>query len=301
MRVVITGATSMIGVALINECVKNGDRVLAIVREGTRRLKRLPESYLIQIEFADLDNLDNVKGDGKPYDVFYHFAWGHTSKVERDLPLAQEDNIRTTLEAVELANKLGCKKFVGAGSQAEYGNYSCEITEDTVPNPTTSYGISKLSANLLSRRMCEQLDIKHIWARIFSVYGCNDNEGTMLDYAINQFIKGETASFSAATQTWNYLFESDAGRMFYLLGIKEVESGIYHVAGNESKPLRKYIEQVASKFKDAMCEFAVSGDKPVYGIEPNTDKSYKALEFEPEITFDEGIRRVIESTKKARG
>lgn len=300
MRVVLTGATSMIGVALINECISNGDTVLAIVRQGTSRLSRLPQSDLIQIEYSDLDNLDNVTGDGQPYDVFYHFAWGHTAKAERDLPLAQEDNIRTTLEAVTLAKKLGCKKFVGAGSQAEYGNYNCEITEDTIPNPITSYGIAKYSANMLSRRMCEQLDMKHIWARIFSVYGCNDNEGTMLNYAIDQFIKGEEAKFSAATQKWNYLYESDAGRMFYLFGVKDINSGIYHVAGNESQPLRKYIELIASKFDDAKCVFAKSEDSVVYGIEPNIEKSYNALGFKPEISFDEGINKVIAYRKRLK-
>ena len=71
MRIVLTGATSMIGVALINECISNGDTVLAIVRQGTSRLSRLSQSELIQIEYADLDNLDNVTGDGQPYDVFY--------------------------------------------------------------------------------------------------------------------------------------------------------------------------------------------------------------------------------------
>ncbi len=297
MRIVLTGATSMIGVALINECIENGDTVLAIVREGTSRLKRLPESDLVQVEYADLDTLDNVKGDGQPYDVFYHFAWGHTAKAERDYPLAQEDNIRTTLEAVNLANKLGCKRFVGAGSQAEYGNYTSAISEDTVPNPITSYGISKYSANMLSRRMCQQLDIKHIWARIFSVYGCNDNEGTMLNYAIDQFLNGEPAGFSAATQTWNYLFETDAGKMFYLLGKKDIESGVYHVAGNESKPLRQFIQQVASKFENAKCEFAAPGDATVYGIEPSTTKSYQALDFTPSVSFDEGINKVIEYRK----
>ena len=44
MRVVVTGATSMIGVALIKECIKNSDQVLAIVRKGTKRLNRLPKS-----------------------------------------------------------------------------------------------------------------------------------------------------------------------------------------------------------------------------------------------------------------
>lgn len=283
----------MLGVALINECISNGDTVLAIAREGSARLDRLPKHERVHVECADLNSLESIKGDGNPYDVFYHFAWGYTAKNERDLPLAQENNIRTALEAVNLAKKLGCVRFVGAGSQAEYGKYSCTISEDMPAAPISAYGIAKYSACMLSSNMCKQLGIKHIWARVFSVYGCNDNEGTMLNYAIDQFMEGKVAYFSAATQDWNYLFETDAGRLFYLLGSRDIEDGIYNVAGNETKPLRQYIKQVATKFENSKCEFASEVSAVVYGIRPSTDKCYRVLDYTPQVSFDEGIERVI--------
>ena len=46
-RVAITGATSMIGVALIEECIKHEIQVLAIIRKGSTRLSRLPKSSYI--------------------------------------------------------------------------------------------------------------------------------------------------------------------------------------------------------------------------------------------------------------
>lgn len=299
MRVVVTGATSMIGVALIKECIKSGDEVLAIIREGTGRMERLPVSELIKIEYADLGTLDTVRGDGKPYDVFYHFAWGHTGKNERDNPLLQEENIHSALLAVKLANRLNCKKFIGAGSQAEYGQINGVIDANTRPNPVISYGIAKLSANMMSRRMCEQLGLIHIWGRIFSVYGTNDNEGTMLDYAIKQFIKGEKASFSAATQIWNYLYEDDAGKMFYLLGEKDVEGGIYLIANNESKILKKYIEEMIDIYgEEVSYEFAPTGaNSTEINLNVDINKTIKAIEYIPQITFAEGINNMINSLK----
>lgn len=35
-RIIVTGATSMIGVALIEECIKHGTEVYAVVREGSK-------------------------------------------------------------------------------------------------------------------------------------------------------------------------------------------------------------------------------------------------------------------------
>lgn len=303
MRIAVTGATSMIGAALIKECIKNGGEVLAIVRNGTGRIKRLPVSGRVKVEYADLNHLDVVRGDEESYDVFYHFAWEHTAKAERDNPLEQERNIRSTLSAVELADKLGCRKFIGAGSQAEYGRVDGLIDADTRPHPVTAYGIAKLSANMLSRRMCEQLGMAHIWGRIFSVYGPNDNEGTMLDYAVRQFLKGEKALFSPAVQMWDYLYEDDAGRLFYLLGEKEVEGGTYVVANGSSQILRQYIEEMAAVFGgSAACEFApLDPQSPALGLNADISKTINAVGYTPQVSFAEGIRKMIDSLKTRGG
>ena len=51
--ILITGATSMIGVALIEEALANGTEVFAIVRNGTSRQSRLPCSPLLHVVFID--------------------------------------------------------------------------------------------------------------------------------------------------------------------------------------------------------------------------------------------------------
>lgn len=303
MRVIITGATSMIGVALIEQCLHRSHEVLALVRKGTRRMARLPVSDRLRVEFADLDALSGVQGDGSPYDVCFHLAWGSTEKAVRDDPVAQEKNIRATLDAVQMAHRLGCKTFIGAGSQAEYGPVAGIISEDTPANPQSAYGMAKLSACLLSGKLCRQYGMRHIWGRIFSVYGCNDNEGTMLNYAVDQFLKGEPAKFSPATQMWNYLYETDAGAMFCLLGEKPVPSGIYCIANPESAVLRTYIETLRDVFgRDAQCEFAPPGcgEKPA-GLNVDMKKSMEAIGYTPRVSFREGIGNVIRSRSEKRG
>ena len=48
-RVVITSTTSMIGVALVEGCVRNGIEVLRIVRKKSSHLGRLPQSNLLKL------------------------------------------------------------------------------------------------------------------------------------------------------------------------------------------------------------------------------------------------------------
>ena len=298
-KIVVTGATSMIGAALVKAATQNGVKVLALVRQGSTRLDRLPNSDLVQIETCNLDELATMTCQDDKFDVFYHFAWNYTGRSERNDPILQARNIQTTLSAVELAARLGCKKFIGAGSQAEYGIVDDVINPETPTRPITSYGIAKLSSGLLAAQLCAKREMTCVWARIFSVYGCYDNEGTMLNYAIDHFLKGEVAEFSAATQQWNYLNERDAGKIFYLLGAKDNTRGVYCVAHPQSRPLRDYILELKDIFgKQAQCSFAKEGTQEnVVNLRADTSKLTNDLSFYPEVAFYDGIREVIEYRK----
>ena len=174
-KIIVTGATSMIGAALIEEAVQNGVEVYAVIRKNTKRRARLLESRLLHIVESSLDSLETVNTIPDSCDVFYHFAWAGTAKEEREHPFVQEQNIRYTLDAVKLAAECGCTKFVGAGSQAEYGRVDGPVSAVTRFAPETSYGAAKYASGIFSRKLCEKYHMVHIWGRIFSVYGRYDN------------------------------------------------------------------------------------------------------------------------------
>lgn len=293
-RIVVTGATSMIGIALIEECIKNDVEVLAIIRKNSNRLYRLPQSELLHIVECDLDELETISSE-KSYDVFYHLAWAYTSKEYRDDPILQEKNIRYTLDAVNLAKKLGCGKFVGAGSQAEYGKVDHIITPDTPVFPSTAYGMAKYAAGRLSEKLCSQYNLIHVWGRVFSVYGRYDNEGTMLDYAIERFIQKKPAQFSAATQKWDYLNEKDAGKIFFLLGEKIGVSSVYCIASGNARPLKEFIFEVKEYFgEEAECKFAeISKNSEIFGLQADIHDLMREIGYVPETSFREGIVAMI--------
>lgn len=293
-KIVVTGATSMIGTALIEVAVREKTEVYAIIRPGTNRMDRLVSSPLIHIVYGTLDSLGQIKDIPNDCDVLYHFAWVGTSKQTRDDPDIQEQNIRYTLDAVELAKKTGCRRFIGAGSQAEYGPVDGIIDENTKFNPVISYGIAKYAAYILSRKLCEKLRLEHVWGRIFSVYGPHDNEGTMIKYALECWEKGEVAQFSTGTQYWNYLYESDAGEMFFRMGQKDVPVDTYFVANIDSKPLREYIDILIKVYGEkAKVEFVSNNQKSIIGLNIDMSRTMKILKYKPVIPFKLGIERII--------
>lgn len=171
----------MIGIALIEECVKKNIEVSAIVRKKTKNINRLPVSKNIHILECDLEDLCNMQVNNKGYDVFYHLAWTNTIKNERCDPQKQLENIKYTVDAVELAYRMGCTKFIGAGSQAEYGIHGEKSTKpSSILQPIDAYGISKMAAGKLGLLEAKKKKMSFIWVRIFSVYGKYENPNSMI-------------------------------------------------------------------------------------------------------------------------
>lgn len=304
-KIIVTGATSMLGLATINEAIKHNIQVLAIIRAGSKKSSRIPINRLISVIECNNDSLDFIPVEHfeKDYDVFYHFAWDYTDKTTRNSPVLHETNIKHTLDAVELAKKLGCRKFIGAGSQAEYGRIEGKLSASTPINPDIAYGIAKYAAGRLSNLRCKELDIEHIWVRILSVYGIYDQPTTMISYAIRELLAGNNPEYTKCEQKWDYLFSEDAGRAFRLIGEKGKNNKIYCLGSGVAKPLSDYIKIINRHFgKDENAGIGKKDYAPNQVMHLCADLTELMADtgFRPLISFEEGISKTIEFWKTTK-
>lgn len=297
-KTIITGATSMIGVATINECVKNNVFVYAVVRPNSINLFRLPKSNLIKVIECDLNSLEKLPNLIKEKcDIFYHIGWGHTGAKRNDNLTFQVDNINYILTAIESAKALGCTRFVGAGSQAEYGISKDKIiSPDSSVDPTTPYGICKFAAHKLAMVKCNTIGIECIWTRIFSVYGIYNKETSLIMNCIKSMLNNKEVNLTLGQQNWDYLFSSDAGLAMFLAGFKGKNNSVYCIGNGSTKTIREYVEIIKTETK--------SNSKINYGAILYTastvmnlcaDISSLTLDtgFIPNVTFQEGIKKTI--------
>lgn len=299
-KIALTGATSMLGVALIEECIKNQVNVIAIVRPNSNNIARLPQSELIDIIESDLDNIININTREIKCDAFYHLGWAGTEKHRRNDAYEQVMNIKFAIDAVHIAKKIGCHTFVGAGSQAEYGIVNHTISPETQCNPDSPYGISKYSAGKLSTLLCNDLGIRHIWARIFSVYGPYDNNETMIMYTIRELLAGRKPILTKCEQIWDFLYCDDAARALYLLGEKGKNNKVYCIGSGEGKPLLQYVEIIRDlidpKLPLGIGEKEYCGNQ-VMNLKADISNLKKDTGFHPEILFEMGIKKTIDRVK----
>lgn len=296
----LTGATGAIGRALINELLKNGIRVLVFARESerARELERLG----ITVVYTDLSELENIHLS-EQYDAFFHLGWNGTRGEDRLNEQLQKKNVEYTLSAVRLAKRLGCKSFVGVGSQAEYGRVESgvKLSPETETNPDTFYGSEKLNAMQEARKLCGELGIKFCWCRVLSTYGIGDNPNNLIMYLINQCISGGECNLTPCEHKWDYLFTEDLARGLLLISKRGVNGEIYVIGSGTARDMKEYVNAVydAVGNKDAKLNFGAIDYYPNQVMYLCADISKLVIDtgFAPEIPFEEGIKKTVDYYK----
>lgn len=147
-------------------------------------LKKFGESYKIDTVDMIGDGWKNVNFGG--YDAVFHVAGiAHRKETKSNRYLYYDVNCNLAVEVANKALNEGVKLFVYLSSMSVYGLTEGIITEDTVPNPITNYGKSKL---LAEQRLHEKLDVSNTSLAILRppmVYGdgCKGNYSKLCNFA----------------------------------------------------------------------------------------------------------------------
>ncbi|SFI52399.1 Nucleoside-diphosphate-sugar epimerase [Treponema bryantii] len=291
-RIIITGATGMIGSAIVREAIKSNYEITCLVRKDSNRIKNIIESSQVKIVNCNITDYSKIKLKDK-YDIFIHLAWDKTSVGGRDDVDCQLKNIQYTLDAVRLAYNCGCSVFIGAGSQAEYGVQKVPLTPNLPVNPESGYGIAKYTAGKLSQMLCMQLGIHFNWMRILSVYGPNDGTNTLISYVVRELKEGRSPQLTKCEQKWDYLHCNDAARAFLAVSESGIDGKFYPLGSGSGRILKEYINDIKEALKS---DIPVSfGAKEYYPHQPmylvaDTQELENDTKWKPLIAFQDGIK-----------
>lgn len=288
MIYVITGATSFIGLELIRFLNFSGEEVIAICRKNSNKQVDIPCG--VRIVHASMEEYDELHKFINKADIFINLAWEGTGHLGRNLTNIQQDNVKNTLAAMSSAKKMGCKLFLESGSQAEYGTINTIIKEDTECHPFSEYGKAKLEVLKKGQLLSQELGLKYVHLRIFSIYGENDHPWTLFSTCIKKMKNDEDISLSDCTQYWNFLYVKDAVSLIYKL-IKEVISDkqhqceIYNLASNDTRVLKDFVlEMKNTTSSNSKLKFGEINVSNRVNLQPSIEKLLKVIgnfEFTP--------------------
>lgn len=300
-KVIITGPTGSVGISLINELTQHNINVTAICREGSSGIRNLPQSPLVNVVECNLDNLKSLIGKlPLDYDAFYHFAWDGTYGATRNDLELQLKNVAYSIDSVELAKSLGCKVYIGSGSQSEFGHIDGVLHPNAACNPDNGYGVGKLMAGQMTRIKCREYGIRHEWVRIVSMYGPQDRPFTMVVGSIIKMLNGERVQFTKGDQIWDYIYNKDAARAFRLVAEKGRDGSIYCFGTGKTRTLKEFIMAIRDAV-DPTLEIGLGEldyyPNQVMHLEADISNLTEDTGFVPQYSFEEGIRETVEWVK----
>jgi len=297
-NVVLTGATSFIGVHIIKEYLQNNCVVIAVVRPNSKNLNRLPKSNLLTVVEIGMEEIERLieKMEDKKIDIFYHLAWDGVRVPYRDDAILQNKNYEFAINAMKVAKKLGCDTFIGSGSQAEYGKCIGKIDENYHASPVNEYGKAKLKAYETLNLMAKENNIKFIWTRIFSVYGVYDYEGTLVMSALDKMKRNESIPLTECIQNWNFIYVEDVARIMYLLANTFCTDGVYNIASEENRQLKDFVlnmKEICKSTSELKFGAVPYNSEGFISFEPVIEKLKENLEWSCRVKFDEGIKKIL--------
>ena len=160
--VAILGANGFVGYACSEHFSKNGYEVISLIRDNSSQIRNLDNFDHLVIKYKSLDDKGLIQevASHNP-DLLINAAWNGVSGKYRNELFQLEDNLNLTQKSINFCNDIGSKKWLGFGSQAEYGNKNRTVKEEDILTPTTKYGESKVKCLNESIEMCNKLGIEH--------------------------------------------------------------------------------------------------------------------------------------------
>jgi nucleoside-diphosphate-sugar epimerase len=300
-KYIITGGSSFIGIALSKLLISLGHRVVVVCRKTSKFIENIPQSDLLEVVYYnDMSDIKTISQSITGGDVFIHLAWKGTNHEGRHDAQLQEENIRYSIEAIHAAKEMGCKLFLDAGSQAEYGYTTDYITEESVCLPQNEYGKSKLKFGRLAAELCGELKLKYIHLRIMSVYGETDHSWTLVMNTVRKMLRDEDVLLSDCTQKWNFVYIGDAVKQIYLLcehalNNSDFTSEIYHIASHDTRVLKDFVlEMYELTNSSSNLLFGAYNPPNIVSLNPSVAKTEKTTGgFISEYTFAEIVRKII--------
>lgn len=287
---VVTGASGFVGRAVVSELLQQEVEVFSIVHSETLVPSELIGSHIIACDMRNYDTLPNRIKEYSP-DVYFHFAWEGSAGLLRGNEKVQLANVQGTCNAVLAAVAMGCKKFVFASSIMEY-EVDKEIKSMGNPGVNSIYSVAKISADYMARILSSNLGIDYISSLISNIYGPGENSPRLINCCIRKLLKGEHVSLTSGTQLYDFIYITDAAKMFTAIGYNGVAGSIYYIGNRKVRPLRSFLEELRDVISpDARLGF---GELPFSGVsltynEFDKELLYQHTGIEPQVSFLEGI------------
>ncbi|MCP5049788.1 MAG: NAD(P)-dependent oxidoreductase [bacterium] len=286
----VSGITGMIGHHLAGPLSRDY-HVIGITRQDNFKDSQTDGIDYLQMDLVEEGGMDRLKSTA---DIVIHLA---QSEHFREFPDKAEDvfrvNTLSTLQLLDHAKRSGAKTFILASSGGIYGYGDHEFSEDVTLSPRGDLGFylgTKMCSEVIAENYTPYMNI--IILRFFFVYGPGQRRSMLIPRLVRSVKDGRPVTLQGPDGIRiNPTYVSDA--VAAIMQCLELEgSHKINIGGPQILSLRA-IGETIGKALDKEPRFIMQPEAEPHHLAGDIQKMARLL-GPPSVTFDEGIRSVIE-------
>jgi len=227
MRAFVTGATGMVGSALVRRLLHRGDDVVVLVRDHDPQSELIRAGTLAKVAVVsgaleDVMTLERALAQHLPDVVFHLGAQTQVGAAARQ-PLDNfEANVRGTWNLLEACRRqpTGLRAIVVASTDKAYGDHGgVAYSEDMALDGKYPYDASKVAAEIVVKSYRETYGLPLVTARCGNIFGPGDlNWSRLIPGTIRDALAGRRPVVrSDGTLVRDYFFVDDAADAYLAL------------------------------------------------------------------------------------
>jgi UDP-glucose 4-epimerase len=299
--VTVFGGGGFLGSAIVDRLLDEGHTVRVFERPRIQPHRAFTAGEKIDWVEGDFGHIPDIRQALKGADAVVHLVCTTRPKSSNDEPIFDvQSNVVSTLQLLEEMRQFGIQKLLFASSGGTvYGPpIQTPINEDHPTNPTTSYGITKLSIEKYLQ--LEQLlhGLRPVILRVANPYG----ERQRVEYAqgvVAAFLKRALAG--EPIEIWgdgsvirDYLHISDVARAFSAALNYQGMGRVFNIGSGSGTSLNELV-QILSELLEQDLDVIYQSARE-FDVKSNVlccERARQELGWQPEISMAAGLRRTL--------
>ena len=296
MKALVTGGSGFIGSHVVDKLRDKGVEVR--VYDG------IMPTYRKDIEFYQGSILDktSIGFALNGVDAIFHLAAvADVKDVYNDPYNSEAINVRGTINVLEAARSANVKRIIYGSTTWVYSEAASNNVDESTPlhAPTHLYTATKLTGEYYCQSYSKLYGMEMTILRYGIPYGPRARDGAVVPIFVRKAINGEPLTIAGdGSQFRKFVYVEDLaeGNMLALKNI--AKNKIYNLDGTEKVTIKQIAETIKKILGDVKIEYTPARPGDFSGKEISSALAKKELNWEPKISFEEGVRRYIKWYKE---
>jgi UDP-glucose 4-epimerase len=302
-KVIVTGGCGFIGSHLVEKLLQNGMQVIVLdnlvsgKRSNLDVVKSNPNLSIIEADIST--DFSSWSAHFRGVSKVFHLAALADIVPSLQKPLDYfRSNVTGTAYVLEASRMNHVEKFVYVASSSCYGLAETYPTPETAPiKPEYPYALTKYLGEELVLHWGKVFKLPVVSLRLFNVFGTRSRTTGAYGAVFGVFLKQKLARqpltiVGDGTQTRDFTFVTDVVEALWLASTRHVQNEVFNVGSGKTVSVNTLADllggprtHISKRPGEPDCTFA------------DTTHIQKILGWAPRVTFEEGVRMMMENIK----